>query len=119
MEVMGRLAPGSSARSWERQAIPVRIGCANREDSVMASLPKHVLVVQRTAPYCSDHQPAKNAPSVTVESIEESDPTGWKLRGTGHIASRCIRPGCTSMCDLVRAVIPIECESYSCPRCGE
>jgi len=82
----------------------------------METYPKHILVVQQPAGcmQCGRYHPHEH--SVTVQSIEQSEDNGWKLRGTGRVSTHC--PMCGAMFDAVRSEIPIECQSYPCPKCG-
>ncbi len=45
---------------------------------------------------------------------------GWELEGIGKLDQEFIRcPACAQMPDGVANIIPIECHSYHCPKCGQ
>jgi 5-methylcytosine-specific restriction endonuclease McrA len=79
----------------------------------------HALVIQRPGGCLSfgscDESTRENR--VTVESIEQHEAIGWKLRGTGRVEAHCT--SCGAMYQAVQKTIPIECGSYPCPTCGE
>jgi RecJ-like exonuclease len=81
----------------------------------METSSESVLVVERPSS-CTCGYHGKH--SVTVESVEQHDGVGWKVRGKGRITVQCHCPLCGAMCDAVRTEIPIECHSYACPKCG-
>lgn len=85
----------------------------------MNTQPTHVLVVQQSEVCHHCRHIYDNDYRVTVESIEQNDGIGWKLRGTGQVRADGQCPICAMIYDAVRTEIPIECKSYTCPECGE
>lgn len=63
---------------------------------------------------CGEAQ--KNEYFVSVASIEQHEAAGWRVRGSGRL--RCPCPRCAAIYEAVQLGIPIECESYTCPKCG-
>jgi 5-methylcytosine-specific restriction endonuclease McrA len=79
--------------------------------------PAYVLVVQMPGGCHTCREAYENNHRVTIESIEQHEGIGWKLRGKGRVSTHCVR--CYAMYDAVQISIPIECKSYPCPDCGE
>jgi rubrerythrin len=78
--------------------------------------PTHILVVVSPGD-CFECGEDYNKYSVTIESIEQRKDVGWKLRGAGRVNVICRR--CAAMYNALQKAIPIECQSYNCPECGD
>jgi 5-methylcytosine-specific restriction endonuclease McrA len=82
----------------------------------MQTDPTHMLVILNPADCYHCREDFHNY-RVTVESIEQHKGVGWKLRGKGRVEVHCRR--CRAIYSALQTAIPIECQNYACPDCGE
>ncbi|MBN6367479.1 hypothetical protein JZL89_19185 [Providencia rettgeri] len=76
---------------------------------------KFVIQEDKVCPHCRDHF----SNNIEVIKIEKKSSYGWQLSGTGTLEVKCHCPYCGQIYTSVSKIIPIECDSYSCPNCNE